>query len=45
MIDSRTGVVTEEILIKSKPDYILQKENNLYVRTYNTDYFFEIQEK
>ena len=45
MIDSRTGVVTEEILIKSKPDYILQKENNLYVRTYNTDYIFEIQEK
>lgn len=44
-VDSRTGVVTEEILLKSKPDYIIQKENDLYVRTYDTDYIFEIQEK
>lgn len=45
LVDSRTGVVTEEILMKSKPDYIIQKENDLYVRTYDTDYVFEIQEK
>ncbi len=45
LVDSRTGVVTEEIPVKSKPDYIIKKGNNLYVKTYDTDYIFEIQEK
>ena len=41
-LDRITGCVLEETELKSKPDYIIYVENTLYVRTYNTDYVFEI---
>ena len=41
-IDRLTGCVLEQYKIKSKADYIIYIEDKLYVRTYNTDYVFEI---
>lgn len=41
-INRYTGEVIDQISIKSSPYYIIQKNNILYVRTYNTDYEFEI---
>lgn len=41
-LDRITGCVLEETELKSKPDYIIYVDNTLYVRTYNTDYVFEI---
>lgn len=42
IIDIRTGKLWEQIPIKSKADYIIRKDDVLYVRTYNTDYTFYI---
>lgn len=44
-IDKKTGKVLSKETIKSRADYILEKDGDLYVRTYNTDYVFEIGEK
>lgn len=44
ILDLHTGIVQEEIPVKSMADYIIQKDNVLYVRTYNTDYTFQIKE-
>lgn len=41
-LDIRTGKVIGRTLIDSKADYIINKDNNLYVRTYDTDYVFKI---
>lgn len=41
-IDRLTGCVLEQYKINSRADYIIYKEDKLYVRTYNTDYVFEI---
>lgn len=41
-IDRLTGCVLEQYKIRSKADYIIYIEDKLYVRTYNTDYVFEI---
>lgn len=41
-LDRITGCVLEKTELKSKPDYIICVDNTLYVRTYNTDYVFEI---
>lgn len=43
-IDCLTGRVLEQYKIKSRADYIIYKEGKLYVRTYNTDYVFEVTE-
>lgn len=37
-----TGEVIDQISIKSSPYYLIIKDNILYVRTYNTDYEFEV---
>lgn len=42
-LDKKTGVVLDKTKLKSKPDYIVYKDGNLYVRTYNTDYVFGIE--
>lgn len=42
LIDKWTGEVYEKIDINSKADYFVIKEDILYVRTYDTDYQFEI---
>ena len=41
-IDRLTGCVLEQYKIKSRADYIIYKEDKLYVRTYDTDYVFEL---
>lgn len=41
-IDAYNGKVLEKTPLKSAPSVIIEKDNILYVRTYNTDYKFEI---
>lgn len=41
-IDRLTGCVLEQYKINSRVDYIIGKDDKLYVRTYDTDYVFEI---
>ena len=41
-IDRNTGCILDKTELKSKPDYIIYADDTLYVRTYNTDYVFEI---
>lgn len=38
-----TGKQLSSTLLKSGPDYFLEKNGKLYVRTYNTDYVFEMK--
>ena len=42
LIDKNTGSILQQIPLKTAPDYIIQKGNKLYVRTYDTDYVFNI---
>ena len=42
-LDLATGQVLAQLPIKSKADYLILKDQVLYVRTYNTDYTFQIQ--
>ena len=42
LIDKNTGSILQQIKLKTAPDYIIQKGNKLYVRTYDTDYVFNI---
>ncbi|HEX3022909.1 MAG TPA: hypothetical protein VHP81_11005 [Lachnospiraceae bacterium] len=41
-IDMNTGKILDKTLLKSSVSYIVKKGNALYVRTYNTDYKFDI---
>lgn len=41
-LDIGTGKIVEQIPVKSKPDYIIRKGDILYVRTYDTNYKFQI---
>jgi hypothetical protein len=41
----KTGDVTQKIPLKSGPDYIIRKNNDIFVRTYDTDYIFRIKRK
>jgi len=41
-IDRLTGMVLEQYKINSRVDYIICKDDKLYVRTYDTDYVFEV---
>lgn len=41
-LDRITGCILEKTELKSKPDYIICVGDTLSVRTYNTDYVFEI---
>ena len=41
-IDRLTGTVLEKYKLKSSADYIICKDDKLYVRTYDTDYVFEV---
>ncbi|HRD68155.1 MAG TPA: PQQ-binding-like beta-propeller repeat protein [Candidatus Competibacter sp.] len=42
LLDKKTGAVYERIKLKSGPEYILLKGDQLYVRTYDTDYRFRV---
>lgn len=37
-----TGEVLQQIPVKSAPQYLILENNKLYVRTYNTDYIYQI---
>lgn len=41
-LDLFTGRILNQIPVGSKPDYIIQKDDILYVRTYDTNYTFRI---
>ncbi len=41
-LDRITGCVLDKTELKSKPDYIIYVDDSLSVRTYDTDYVFEI---
>jgi hypothetical protein len=43
LLSRDTGEILQQILVKSAPDYLIAKDNKLYVRTYNTDYVFQIK--
>lgn len=43
-IDKNTGEVLKEIPLKSAPNYVIRKDNVLYIRTYDTDYEFLMEE-
>ncbi len=42
-LDRKSGRVIAQLPIKSKADYLILKDQILYVRTYNMDYTFQIQ--
>jgi hypothetical protein len=42
LLDKKTGQVYERIKLKSGPEYILLKGDQLYVRSYDTDYRFRV---
>lgn len=42
-LDLGSGKVIDKTAVKSKADYLIVKDNILYVRTYNTDYTFRIE--
>ncbi len=41
-INRSTGEIIDKIKLKTAPTYIIDKDKKLYVRTYNTDYIFDI---
>jgi serine/threonine protein kinase len=41
----KTGDVIQKIKLKSGPSYIIRKNNDIFVRTYDTDYIFRIKTK
>lgn len=43
-LDLATGQVIAELPLKSMADYLILKDDILYVRTYNTDYTFRVEE-
>ncbi|MCB6608113.1 PQQ-like beta-propeller repeat protein [[Clostridium] symbiosum] len=42
-LDLATGQVIAELPLKSMADYLILKDDTLYVRTYNTDYTFRVE--
>ncbi|MGK3992031.1 hypothetical protein [Sorangium sp. So ce1024] len=43
VLERATGKVVSKLPIKNKPDYLVEKEGKLFVRTYDTDYIFDIR--
>ncbi|MDZ4660686.1 MAG: hypothetical protein SGJ18_03615 [Pseudomonadota bacterium] len=43
LLNKRTGAVHQQIALKTGPEYIVHRANEVYVRTYNTNYIFEIE--
>ncbi len=43
VIDKGTGIDQKCVELKSAPDFLVEKDGNLYVHTYNTDYIFRIR--
>lgn len=45
VLDKRTGELLTQVSLDTKPDYIIRRENILYVQTYDENDTFEIVEK
>jgi hypothetical protein len=43
-LDINTGETIDKYLLKTKADYLILKDNELYVRCYDTDYVFKVNE-
>lgn len=43
VLDKQTGKLVTRIPLDTKPDYIIRKDDILYVQTYNENYAFEIR--
>ena len=43
LINKNTGDLLQQIKLNTAPEYIIRKQDQLYVRTYDTDYIFEIK--
>lgn len=43
VIDKGMGIDEECVALNSAPDFLVEKDGNLYVHTYNTDYIFRIR--
>lgn len=42
LLDKKTGEIYKQVKLKSGPSYMVLKGNQLHVRTYNTDYLFQV---
>lgn len=42
LLNKKTGVIEQTLTVKSGPSWIIRKGEELYVRTYNTDYVYKI---
>lgn len=42
ILDKQTGTLVSQAALDTKPDYIIRKDDILYVQTYNENYKFEI---
>jgi outer membrane protein assembly factor BamB len=43
VLDGQTGKTVEKISVKSGPELVLEKDGRLFVRTYDTDYVFDVR--
>lgn len=43
VLDRATGAVTQKLPVRSGPEYIVPKSDQLFVRTYDTDYVFAVR--
>lgn len=43
VLERTTGKVVSKLPLKSGPDHVIEKDGKLFVRTYDTDYVFEIR--
>lgn len=42
VIDAKTGKTVQKLRVKSGPDFILRKGSQIFVRTYDTNYVFDV---
>lgn len=43
LLNKQTGAVTQTVSLVTGPEYIMHRGNQVYVRSYNTNYIFEIE--
>jgi hypothetical protein len=43
VLDRRTGKTLSRIRLRTGPSYVIEKAGKLYVRTYDTNYVFELE--
>ena len=43
-LDKKSGATLEQIKVKTGPDYLYYKEGKLYVRTYDMNYVFAVEQ-